>query len=51
MRLNDERVLEVPESERGREKPNLPGLITNVAKLNVPLLAEPGVGINWEEAH
>jgi len=27
------------------------GLMTNVAKLDVPLVAEPGVGANWEEAH
>ena len=30
---------------------NVPGLMTNVAKLDVPLVAEPGVGAKWEEAH
>jgi len=25
--------------------------MTNVAKLDVPLVAEPGVGVNWDEAH
>ena len=49
--LHDELVLEVPESELELVKANVPGLMTNVAKLDVPLVAEPGVGRNWEEAH
>ncbi len=51
MQVHDELVLEVPESELELVKANVPGLMTNVAKLDVPLLAEPGVGMNWEEAH
>ena len=51
MQVHDELVLEVPESELERVKENVPGLMTNVAKLDVPLVAEPGVGKNWEEAH
>ena len=51
MRMHAERVLEVPESALERVKANVPGLMTNVAKLDVPLVAEPGVGRNWEEAH
>ncbi len=51
MQVHDELVLEVPESELERVKANVPGLMTNVAKLDVPLVAEPGVGRNWEEAH
>ena len=51
MQVHDELVLEVPESELARVKANVPGLMTNVAKLDVPLVAEPGVGRNWEEAH
>ena len=51
MQVHDELVLEVPESELDRVKANVPGLMTNVAKLDVPLVAEPGVGRNWEEAH
>jgi DNA polymerase-1 len=51
MQVHDELVLEVPESELELVKANVPGLMTNVAKLDVPLVAEPGVGRNWEEAH
>jgi len=51
MQVHDELALEVPDSELERVKENVPGLMTNVAKLDVPLVAEPGVGVNWEEAH
>jgi DNA polymerase-1 len=51
MQVHDELVLEVPETELERVKANIPGLMTNVAKLDVPLVAEPGVGANWEVAH
>jgi DNA polymerase-1 len=51
MQVHDELVLEVPESELERVKAAVPGLMTNVATLLVPLVAEPGVGRNWEEAH
>jgi len=29
----------------------LPGLMTNVATLRVPLVVDVGVGANWEQAH
>ena len=51
MQVHDELVLEVPDAELERVKIEIPALMTNVAKLDVPLVAEPGVGINWEEAH
>ena len=51
MQVHDELVLEVPDSELERVKAAVPGLMTNVAKLLVPLVAEPGVGRSWEEAH
>lgn len=51
MQVHDELVLEVPSSELEIVKREIPGLMTNVAKLDVPLVAEPGVGGNWEEAH
>jgi DNA polymerase-1 len=44
-------VLEVPEAEIDLVKVQLPALMAGVATLAVPLLAEVGVGANWEEAH
>jgi DNA polymerase-1 len=51
MQVHDELVLEVPESELELVKAKLPELMANVATLKVPLLAETGVGPNWERAH
>jgi DNA polymerase-1 len=51
MQVHDELVLEVPETELDLVKTMLPQLMQNVAKLDVPLLAEVGVGNNWEAAH
>ena len=51
MQVHDELVLEVPESELDLVKENLPRLMSDVAKLDVPLLVETGVGNNWEAAH
>ncbi len=51
MQVHDELVLEVPDSELELVKQTLPELMQNVAKLDVPLLAEVGVGSNWESAH
>ncbi|MDH4456936.1 MAG: DNA polymerase I [Candidatus Methylopumilus sp.] len=51
MQVHDELVLEVPEAELDLVKTMLPQLMQNVAKLDVPLLAEVGVGSNWEAAH
>jgi DNA polymerase-1 len=51
MQVHDELVLEVPEVELERVKPAVEKLMTGVAKLDVPLVVEAGVGANWEEAH
>ena len=51
MQVHDELVLEVPNEELERVKKALPELMEGVAKLDVPLLAEVGVGSNWEGAH
>jgi len=51
MQVHDELVLEVPETELELVKQKLPELMQHVAKLDVPLLAEVGVGHNWESAH
>ena len=51
MQVHDELVLEVPDNELELVKTQLPLLMQHVAKLDVPLLAEVGVGCNWESAH
>ncbi|MDR7051853.1 DNA polymerase-1 [Duganella sp. 3397] len=51
MQVHDELVLEVPDAELDLVKRKLPELMAGVAQLKVPLLAEVGVGKNWEEAH
>jgi DNA polymerase-1 len=51
MQVHDELVLEVPESELELIKMELPRLMGGVAKLDVPLEVETGVGLNWESAH
>jgi DNA polymerase-1 len=51
MQVHDELVLEVPDGEVELVKTRLPLLMQQVAKLDVPLLAEVGIGKNWEAAH
>ena len=53
MQVHDELVLEVVESELETVKAMLPQVMAEVAqgRLNVPLLAEVGVGIDWDGAH
>jgi DNA polymerase-1 len=51
MQVHDELVLEVPEGELELVRVKLPELMAGVAELKVPLVAETGVGRNWEEAH
>jgi DNA polymerase-1 len=51
MQVHDELVLEVPEPELEEVKANVPRLMENVAKLEVPLVVEAGVGANWDQAH
>jgi len=51
MQVHDELVLEVPDAELARVKPAVEKLMTGVAKLDVPLVVEAGVGPNWEKAH
>ncbi len=51
MQVHDELVFEVPESEVAWIKHEIPRLMAGVAHLKVPLLAEVGVGPNWDKAH
>jgi DNA polymerase-1 len=49
--VHDELVFEVPEAELATVRERVPQLMSGVAELKVPLVAEVGVGANWDEAH
>ena len=51
MQVHDELVFEVPEDEVEWLKVTVPKWMAEVATLKVPLLAEVGVGLNWDQAH
>jgi DNA polymerase-1 len=51
MQVHDELVFEVPEAEVEWVRSEVPRLMAAVAELKVPLLAEIGVGPNWDKAH
>jgi DNA polymerase-1 len=51
LQVHDELVLEVPDGELDHVVRELPGLMTGVASLRVPLVVEVGAGPNWEQAH
>ncbi len=51
MQVHDELVFEVPEAEVEWVRSEVPRLMASVAELKVPLLAEIGVGPNWDKAH
>jgi DNA polymerase-1 len=51
LQVHDELVFEVPEGEVDWLRTEIPRLMAGVAALKVPLLAEVGVGPNWEQAH
>ena len=51
MQVHDELVFELPAAEEGWVRAHIPGVMASVAELSVPLLAEVGVGENWEKAH
>src|SRR5471032_3329799 len=51
MQVHDELVFEVPDAEVEWVRVEIPKLMAGVAQLSVPLIAEVGVGPNWDEAH
>jgi DNA polymerase-1 len=51
MQVHDELVFEVPADEVDWLKVAVPKWMADVAALKVPLLAEVGVGVNWDQAH
>ncbi len=51
MQVHDELVFEVPQGEFDWARVEVPRIMASVATLKVPLLAEVGVGPNWDKAH
>ena len=51
MQVHDELVFELPADTADWLRQEVPALMAGVAQLTVPLLAEVGVGANWEQAH
>ncbi|MFZ5487843.1 MAG: DNA polymerase I [Pseudomonadota bacterium] len=51
LQVHDELVFELPAAEEAWVRHEIPRLMAGVADLRVPLLAEVGVGPNWERAH
>ncbi|MET1113415.1 MAG: DNA polymerase I [Comamonas sp.] len=51
LQVHDELVFELPESDVEWLRTEIPRLMAGVGQLKVPLLAEVGVGPNWDKAH
>jgi DNA polymerase-1 len=51
MQVHDELVFEVPDDEVAWARDEIPRIMASVVNLKVPLLAEVGVGPNWDQAH
>ncbi|WKT60669.1 DNA polymerase I [Microbulbifer thermotolerans] len=51
MQVHDELVLEVPEREVEQVSTGITELMQSAAELHVPLIADLGVGDNWDQAH
>jgi len=51
MQVHDELVLEAPENKAKEITNKVQTLMSNAAKLSVPLVVDVGIGQNWDEAH
>ncbi len=51
MQVHDELVFELPAEHEAWVRTEVPRIMAEVAELKVPLLAEVGVGPNWDKAH
>jgi len=51
MQVHDELIFEGPEAELQSLAPELARRMCEIRLLKVPLVAEPGLGLNWDAAH
>ncbi|MBP7567127.1 MAG: DNA polymerase I, partial [Burkholderiaceae bacterium] len=51
LQVHDELVFELPADRQDWVRREIPAIMAGVAELKVPLLAEVGVGPNWDKAH
>lgn len=51
LQVHDELILEVPDAEVALVQEQLPKIMADVAALKVPLVADVGIGLNWDQAH
>ncbi|MGH7441245.1 MAG: DNA polymerase, partial [bacterium] len=51
MQVHDELVFEVESAALNDVKREVPRLMSGAAQLKVPLVADTGIGANWDEAH
>jgi DNA polymerase-1 len=51
MQVHDELVLEVPQAELGALQAGVRERMEQVARLEIPLIVDIGVGDNWDQAH
>ncbi|WP_251358689.1 DNA polymerase I [Kangiella sp. TOML190] len=51
MQVHDELVFEVADDQLELAKQKIPEIMASVAEFSVPLIADVGVGDNWDQAH
>lgn len=51
MQVHDELIFEVAEDDVAEQMPKLKAIMEQAVSLHIPLIAEAGVGDNWDEAH
>ncbi len=51
MQVHDELIFEVPHDEIEILQRELPPLMEGITKLDIPLIVDIGVGLNWDAAH
>ncbi len=51
MQVHDELIFEIAEKDLEAAQTKIVDIMQNSSKIDVPLLVEAGVGMNWDEAH